>query len=426
MPPAIVRGGGDLVFSDNPEYLAATTADSLGHTHGEFIEGVLYKQTSQSTLLPGSGPLTSNGTFRLYMNHENRTTVPKRLYYVITNPSTVDSVDVSMGNFGIAHKPGDPVVAGQRALEQYLGGAVASAIPPPSLPPNQPCAGSALFTTIPHGMTCVFFVYELSQPTVTNEGTYPDVVNFIADITTTGPVQVGVVAVNGAPNNYSNFEVLPLNYEFNNTIGLTYQTDQLVNLTEKGHVHGTFPYNHVQVRIPYAVANADRYGWRLGDNTPSSPEYAVSRDAIPSLNIGNFGVQYVVSIVPSGAQSGMATQVLIEPRGARPRTDSTTGNAVAAEVTTSSIASPFAVPCNGKITDPNTGAGVGFVLGNDTFVLNLIPPAGDTMPIAVVLGPAYVKNTATATAPSGATSSSSLVLQLPDPNAGIALCAPAD
>jgi len=220
--------------------------------------------------------------------------------------------------------------------------------------------------------------------------------------------------------------VLPLNYEFNNTIGLTYQTDQLVNLTEKGHVHGTFPYNHVQVRIPYAVANADRYGWRLGDNTPSSPEYAVSRDAIPSLNIGNFGVQYVVSIVPSGAQSGMATQVLIEPRGARPRTDSTTGNAVAAEVTTSSIASPFAVPCNGKITDPNTGAGVGFVLGNDTFVLNLIPPAGDTMPIAVVLGPAYVKNTATATAPSGATSSSSLVLQLPDPNAGIALCAPAD
>jgi hypothetical protein len=47
----------------------------------------------------------------------------------------------------------------------------------------------------------------------------------------------------------------------------------------------------------------------------------------------------------------------------------------------------------------------------------LIPPAGDATPVAVVLAPAYVKNTVTVTSSGGSSVPAVKIVQLPDPNA---------
>jgi hypothetical protein len=416
--PSIVRGGGQLVFSDQPEWLGADanglfTEDAAGHTLGPDLEGVLYKQDiDQTTLLP----LQSSGSFRIYMNHENRTAVAKQLYYLLTNPGPA-AVTVTPGSIGLAQSAGNPVAAGQAALTQYLNH---GASPAPKAV-GACSAGTGTSTSIPANQTCAFLVNAMPA----SSGN-PHVVNLIEDLTTSGPVQVGVVVVNKATA--AAFEKNPLTYEFQGLAGSTtrtYLTDEGLKNPVETHVHGTFPYNAVIVNIPYDVGTGNRYGWRLGDNqaTLGATAFALEYDAALDVtvnkvyNIGNFGVNYAITVQPSNAQSGMATQVLLNPRSAGPQPGGFT-NAVAGVVTTSATTVPFAVPATGFVKDPTEAVGVGYIIGDDTFTLNFIPPAGDALPIAVVLGPAYVQNTAAANATGVAATQAQKILTLPDPNAG--------
>ncbi len=425
---AIQLSGGNLIFSDAPEFLeAGTTVDYtnegiVGISMDDSVEGVLYKQTNTVN----GGALTSSGNFRLYLNHENRTNRDKDIYFVLTNSSAA-AVRVTASRVGLASAPGDPVAAGQAALAAYLNGNSASA---PILAEDQPCTGSGAATSIPARASCAFFVAPLGAK---KNGGAADVVNLIDDLYTSGPVQVGVVVVN--VESVPAFESDPLHYHFKGAAQSTrnYLTDVGLGNFGETHVHGTFPYNTVSVAIPYDVSQGSRFGWLLGNKPAKSRlEYLPALDMYgPNqvlnqgdlINGGNYGVEYFVTISPFNAESGMATQVLLNPRGAGLQPNNTR-NAFAAVMTTSAASEPFYVPTpDGNKEDnfikknKNIAVGVGYIAGNDSLTLDLIPPAGDATPVAVVLAPAYVKNTVTATSSGISSESAVKIVQLPDPNA---------
>ena len=103
--------GGDLVYSDSPEYLAATTAGKDGEI-GPSGEGVLYRQRGATR----SGVRSPD--FRVYFNHENRTGTPRALCILFTSP-TGAAVTVTPGPSGLAKRYANPVAAGKLALLAY-------------------------------------------------------------------------------------------------------------------------------------------------------------------------------------------------------------------------------------------------------------------------------------------------------------------
>jgi hypothetical protein len=377
-----ILGGGDLVYSDSPEYLATSTSTS-GGKGGVNGEGVLYAQRGSTT----SG--TRRPDFRVYLNHENRTARPKALCLVFTSP-TGGAVTVSRGPLGLAKRFANPVAAGKLALINYEQSRRADSRPKPLTVP----AGGAV-------ADCV--------TTIGQKKGYAEVANGIFDFTSSGPVQVGVVAVNAgrAPG----FERDPLGFRFiddahpQGNPNRSYTTDAPLKNAGETHVSGTFPYNEVDVKLPrFEPDNGTRIGVRLAGKPQDDPhEYTRSVDT-GQINLGNYGVFYNVT-VDIGGTPEQSAQLLLNPRavGHNEAAKVTNGYAGVVDVPATPIVQkpsrpPIGTPTGDKnLTDPDLGIGIGRAAGASTFSFSFMPPGGASLPVAVIASPAFVTVKATLT-----------------------------
>jgi hypothetical protein len=391
-PASVTPGGGDLVFSDSPEYIASTTVTKGGIPGGNGVEGVLYRESGCTYATSSTSCGAFQPDFRVYLNHENRTTVEKSICVVVSNPSA-GPVALVRSSEGVAETYGDPVKAGKLALIQYEDSRRASdpiTVTIPAKGAVASCPGS-----------------------IGNKGT-AQVVNAIIDLSASSPVQVGVVAVD--TSRVAAFTADPLTFHFadaafpNGDPSRTYRTDTpLSNPTEHGHVHGTFPYDELTVVLPaYNADSGVADGVRLGDKPTMSPGEYVHAIDNSSFDSGNFGVFYDVS-VPTVGVDGEATQVLLNPRGVGKSGTVTNGYAGVVDVPAPPdgsvpIGPPIDTPAGAvNLTDKDLGIGIGQVTAPNAFSFEFMPPGGSTLPLAVVTSPAYVTVEATLTYNSGAT-----------------------
>jgi len=422
--------GGDLVYSDYPEYLVPSTVVTGGGQGGADVEGVLYAEHGLTFAASPAQP-----DFRVYFNHENRTSVAKQICIVFSATGLGESV--SQGASGIAQSQGDPVAAGRNALLAYLSsrGSAAS-------------RSFAIATTVhsSHGSTTnkpvrvdcpVNAVLAAKKPETDKKHPTPNpVVNGIIDFTTSGlgAVKVGLVVLNSPTkqrNDVKAFEADPLGYRFVDALHpkgnpkRTYATDKaLLNPDEeKGHVSGTFPYDELRMTLFQKISGAGGYGYDVDAGKPygwlitgnpakaEGKEGGAPEDASEYLeavdthkkDIGNFGVMYHVYIPTRGTDAngnavpGEMAQVLLNPRGIG--TNGGVVNAFSGVVETGGreILAPAAgqpgesKSGNGSLVNKDFGIGIGWVFAGQQFEFNMMPPAGSTMGIGVVLAPAYVK-----------------------------------
>ena len=286
--------GGDLVFSDSPEYLAATTVGKNGEI-GPSGEGVLYRQRGATR----SGVRSPD--FRVYFNHENRTGTPRALCILFTSP-TGAAVTVTPGPSGLATRYANPVAAGKLALLAYEQSR------------RDRAHGSAL--VIPAAGAAAECVTTIGQ----KQG-LAEVANGIFDFTAGSPVQVGIVAVKATRANA--FEMSPLTFHFideahpQGNPARTYETDESLHNAGESHVNGTFGYNEVDVSLPAYGDGGPRLGVRLAGKIADLPaEYRAAVDT-GKFNLGNYGVIYNVTVASRRA-SGEDGQVLLNPRAVGP------------------------------------------------------------------------------------------------------------
>ena len=392
-----IPGGGQLIYSDYPESLAPTTGlGSRGLTAtvpslGDEVEGILYKQPD---------PLTAAGAFRLHFNHENRTTRGKQICMVATNRGS-DPVRLEYGPNGVAMNGGDPVRAGRDALLEYEGA--------------RRNIGPRRQDEIGAGDTLARCLLRQPQGLPAARGGARPVATGLFDLSTSGPLQIGLVAVNvkRAPA----FEKEPTTFQFADAShakgnpNRTYETDgHLFNSKETlGHVEGTFPYNEVSVPVLYGADGGERFAILLADNPARAPlEYIAALDD-PGIRLtGNYGVRYRVTVVVIGTE-GREVQVLLNPRGAGEQAGGFV-NAYSGVVRVSGEPSKLLripakmgkedrVRClrtrenetsGDKVTCNDKAVGVGIVKAGDTLTFEMIPPAGSTLPLALVLLPASI------------------------------------
>jgi hypothetical protein len=390
MPP-IQWAGGRLVYSDYPEFLdSSTQVGPTGTATGVNVEGVLYKEG------PGTyAAFPGHEDFRLFFNHENKTNVAKQICVVFQ--ATTTSEKVSIQRQGIVNLDGsDPVRIGRDALVNYYasppGGtmAISTTVGSQTEPVKAYCPTSAALGTVSGAGSTGIIDYQASGP---------------------GSLSVGVVVLNaGKPA--ADFVLNPLGYHFltKNKTPYTYATGPaLYNFFEQGHVAGTFPHDILKTPIepcnptcaPYNEETGSLWGAViLGDpdkplpvGAPEDrPEYEQSLDT-KKFNIGNYGVQYVMTI-PTTGPKGEVDQVLLNDRGLG--VDKATNafadvvQADGTEIDTPIKGQP-GVGATGNLTDANYGIGVGTVDAGSTYSLDLIPAAGSTFPLAIVLAPAYLE-----------------------------------
>lgn len=393
-------GGGRLVYSDYPEFLDKDTqVGPTGLSTGANVEGILYKQGPGTYAAFRGTPV--NEQFRLFFNHENRTGVAKQICLVFQ--ATAPGETVSIEHQGIAKLDGsDPVRIGRDAVAAYYasgpGGpiSIATTVSGKSIPVKAYCPpNGALGTATGAGSTGIID-YKASG---------------------SASVSVGVVVLNAG--DAAKFVLNPLGYHFatKSKTPYTYASGpDLYNFLEQdGHVAGTFLNDTLTTEIepcdpsckPYDEGSGNIWGAViLGDPDKAlpvgapedKPEYQESIDT-HKYNIGNYGVQYVMTIPTTGI-SGEVAQVLLDDRGLGANG---VNNAFADVVQAdgSEIYTPVkgqpGVGDTGNLLSPDYGVGVGTVDALSTFRLSLIPAAGSTFPLGIVLAPAYLEMNGTLT-----------------------------
>lgn len=396
-------GGGDLIYSDSPEYDATATTSSVGGALGAAGEGVLYRQRGSTV----SGSRTPD--FRVYFNHENRTNVPKALCLVFSSVNN-QAATVTPGPHGLAKSFGNPVAAGKSALIAYEQSRRGSSFGQP-LPVPASGAVATCPTTIGNK--------------VVDSKSYAEVANGIYDYTSSAPVQVGVVAVD-AGSRASDFVAHPLTFTFIDAAhptgnpARTYAAADTLSNAGETHVNGTFPYDEVNVELPRWTASAGkRLGVRLaGKPGTTAGEYEAAVDT-GSENNGNYGVFYNVTVKSEG-KSSEAGQVLLNPRAVGKNVKAHVVNGYAGVVdvpATSGSGKPKGDPVptpagKANLTDKNLGIGIGRFAGGKQFTFSFMPPGGASLPVAVVVGPAYVTIKAVLTYKGGKVESKAVTVAL--------------
>jgi hypothetical protein len=430
-------GGGNLVFSDSPEYVAASTRiQPTGKPGGNEIEGVLYQETGSTFAATEIRP-----EFRLYFNHENRTSVAKSICFVFT--STTGGTSVTQDDAGMDITTGDPVAAGRAALEAYEAsrrkpspGAVHAVVPGSGyaecpigaeLAPTK-VTGYKLSHTVTETVTDPKTKKTHSKK-VTKSKTVPtepsklgkdeklttifspppQVVNGIIDYTAhSGNLQVGVVVIDSS--RVGEFVSNPLKYHFADSTfpkgdpGRTYESGGAMVNAGESHVSGTFDYDTVKVELPeYDVNAGEPVGALLaGSPKTESEQYAPSIDT-DAYDTGNYGVFYQVSVKTKG-EEGEAAQVLLNPRAVGRDENLGVVNGFAGlvdvpEATGTTLGSEIAAPSRGQpgvgstgnLTENKYGIGIGRVKAGKSFSFEFMPPGGASLPVAAVLAPAFVK-----------------------------------
>jgi hypothetical protein len=255
------------------------------------------------------------------------------------------------------------------------------------------------------------------------------VVNGIMDYTLSGssPLQVGLVILNTADK--AKFMADPLGYRFQGGQApkaappRTYATDvPLYNHGEDGHSAGTFAYDTVKMTLstydadaglPWGTLIAGSPSKLPPDGTPEDANEYQPADDTQMEDNGNYGVMYEVT-VPTKGLPGESVQVLLDPRGVGhhdvkggPGYNNAFQGTVVVAGRWVNVPNPGQPGDNGSgsLLNANYGVGIGQVKANSTFTFDFMPPGGATLPIAIVLVPAYVKAQATMTYNQGATTS---------------------
>ncbi len=419
--PKEVAGGGELVYSDAPEFLADSTNLRGGGAGGSQVEGVLYRESGKLSATEKSSD------FRIYLNHENRTSTPKSICVVEDDPRPIvltSTVRVSERFAGLAQNNGNPVQAGADALRNWEHAR------------RNPSSGAHLLGahSIHAGTAYAKCIASLGP----GNGTTGPVVNAIIDMHADGPIQIGVVAVNQGKSGAREkaFEGNPLGFKFadqkhpGGDPSRTYKRNGSLSNAGEHHVHGTFPYDQIDVTLPnYDLDTLKRVGYRLADKPSASPpgEYLPAMDSGGVKNDGNYGVLYQVSVDTSG-KTNEAAQVLLDPRGVGPVPGPppyTNGYAGVVDVPATPPGSIINTPnpsdpnlgdqesfCpnltkptagNKNVVCSDLGIGIGRVDAGKTFSLAFMLPGGAAGPLAVVLAPAFIKADATLTYNEGGT-----------------------
>ena len=390
-------GGGRLIYSDYPEYIASTTGQhpfanfqGLGHE----VEGVLYRQPQS---------VTAGGKFRLYFNPENRTDRAKQICMVATSPKR-RPVRLTGGPSGLKVDPGDPVRAGHDALVLYER----ARRNPPGAAATVPAKGG----------------WARCLAGLPPAGTSNSVANGLFDFKASGPLRIGLVVVNS--KRAADLVGAPLKFGFADAGSpkgdpkRKYTSDYpLFNPSEsEGHVEGTFPYNEVKVKVPYDIDSYMRSETRLADKqTITGEQYLPALDDGKTYLTGNYGVRYRVTVTAKG-KPGREAQVILSPRGAGDQ-----GGYVNAYSGVLALAAspgePFSIPkkmsggdrvkCpnpaentgEDKVKCSNKGIGIGVVDAAGRFEFEMIPPGGATLPLALLLSPAYIHAKGEVRTPSG-------------------------
>lgn len=400
----------NLVYSDYPEYLCGdptptsvpcpvyTLADISTATQretvqgGNEVEGIMYKQRARDAV---------QGNFRIYFNHENRTNVEKAICVVVYNPSP-SPVKFTLGSTGYGAHPGNPVQTGQSALVAWE-----SARRHPK-PQTVSIPGDSGGMKKPNAYAFCHGPHDANGAT----GVVPPgggVLNAIIDANSSGPVTVGVVAINA--NRETQFLTNPLTYQFADVqypkgdprrTFLSNDTP-LYNPTEsKGHVAATFSYDAETDAISYDLNNGKRYGVLLmGNPIKDKTQLTQYQPADGKYVVGNFGVLYTVSVQIKGVK-GETVQVLADPRGVGTQklSGQTVRGAIAGVVDqpaptannfagVTEIQFPNVAGKNMSCTDQ--AVGIGTAPANSTYTAQLMLPGGATGPVAIVLTPAYIE-----------------------------------
>jgi hypothetical protein len=390
--PSPTFGGGRLVYSDYPEYVDdSTQIGKGGRTPGKAVEGILYSEHGTTA---AADP--SNQDFRVYFNHENRTGVAKAVCLVFSAGKSGESVTPE--RIGIANSGGDPVATGKEALMAYLTSSPGTTIP--------------ISTKVGKKTQPVRAVCPQGASLGTHNGS---VASGIVDYTAAGPatVQVGMVVVNSGDEGA--FKRDPLGYSFKpaGSHPYTYASHkQLYNAHEqRGHVDGTFPHNQISMSVepctptclPYDANGGKAWGGLILGNPKKDvndggvpedrPQYERATDT-GKLDYGGYGMLYDLT-VPVDGKKGESAQVILNDRGLGHQSRVNGAYQGVVQVNGTTIETPLAgqpgTGHSGNLTNPDYGIGIGQVKPGGAFDLQMIPPAGSTFPLGIVLAPAYVR-----------------------------------
>jgi hypothetical protein len=405
-PPPADLTGGELVYSDSPEYIlgAATrgkptkdkngkvipgkftpaTTIANGRVGGPDVEGILYAQRTTSAA----------GDFRVYLNHENRTDVSKSICVVIT-PVGPGPVILTQQSIGVAVHPGDPVAAGAEALKAYESNRRSA----------RPTTSTLGKGGAPAYVNCVADIVQAK---------YAGVVNAIIDYHADGGVRVGVVAVNTAREDL--FRGAPLTYAFADGLNpkgdpvRTYLSDGPLRNPGETHVAGTYQHNTVQIKLPEVkMDKAKPIGVLVAGNPlKMRKQYERALDGTRLTNKGNYGVFYEVTI-PTTGRPGETAEVVLNPRAvgfdkALGVTNAFAGIADVPSLLQGSLGAEIPVPATDKIKINDRGTVLGFVDAGKSFTFDFMPPGGASAPDAIVVIPAFVKAKASLAYSGGSTS----------------------
>jgi hypothetical protein len=392
--PARASTGGDkLVFSDSPEYLLGKpqhkkkgkprvilpTELASGRVAGDQVEGILYKQTDQ----------TASGDFRVYLNHENRTPVPKLICVVIEQaivpPAAPGQTQLTEKVTGEGEKPGDPVDAGRRALASYESHRRSARSQTVVLDGSNPAYTRCFGPIVDNGAA--------------------GVINAILDYRSSAAVSVGVVAINADPHRKGQFASNPLSYRFADNKhpkgdpARTYATDGPLHNPGETHVAGTFDYDEVTVNAMVDLSRAQPFGMLLAGDPPKSPgQYEPARDRGKQDNKGNYGVFYHVTLTVTGSSSERA-EIVFNPRGVGKTGGVTNAFAGIADVPSvtamGTLGREIPIPSSGAIKNSQDGTVLGTVNGGQRFSFDFMPPGGASGPDAIVVLPEFIRVTGT-------------------------------
>ena len=321
-PNRLEPGGGTLLYSDDPEKSPGA--------------GILY----QETVYEGMG--------RVYLYHTNDTQTPSRFSIVLENTGD-EAITITPGRRALSLVSADYIRVGRTAVQEFY-----EMEPPFAESFSIPAGERALLDS------------ELDSMTAGNT----ELLGTIHDFTTTGPVRVSTVMVNGGGDTLAEFPAM----EF---------------LEDDGFLReGTFPETT-------RTAPGDSYAYdmssgvarlRIGDNNaqgadpPSEGLDAQSGD--PGELRGNYGITYEidVEVVNPG---GRKLAVLLNPRGGD------YGGYI--RTTYDGQETSTLVPSDSPVIPPTTEAGVCALLepnhANGTLTLELIPAGASSLAIDLLLVP---------------------------------------
>lgn len=243
-------GGGTLIFSNDPEYVTGP--------------GILYRDNVQ-------------GAFRVFAYHVNAAKRNLYLGVVLTNPGK-QAVTVDLSRLGVGGPSTDFTAVGKAGVHQWF----------------LPLAARTLSI---RGHSSAFLAASVDDTAVAPG----QAINLIADATTSGPLQVAVVAQTQPTTNLHKLSVLPNTY----------------TSPSGTPMRGTFSQSAASSLYTADASGAGQYALHVDGSGDFLQGYSAVDGNTPTVDYGNYGVLYhdAFAVTPSAATTASDFALLLNPRG---------------------------------------------------------------------------------------------------------------